>query len=320
MTKGLALLTSADLSPEAARTSARERREKARLLYVGFTRARDLLVAVAKVDPRSGPAIPALTPLDDEEGKPRISFPFQAEEGQSAVRVGERSWQCTVRAPSGLPCQPAPAARAEVGWYAAGPRVQRPPERLNPSSEPRGGLARLVSVIPIAERRELTAGAGDMGPVGEAIHGFLAADRDGDEEARRAIAARLLATHGVQGAIDPRALLAVSDALRRWLEERYPGATWLREWPVRARLPGDPSRLLVGEVDLCLELPDAFVLVDHKSFPGGERERDRRVVEEWAPQLGWYAYALEKALGKPLRAAYIHLPVRGEMAEVRLGR
>ena len=88
---------------------------------------------------------------------------------------------------------------------------------------------------------------------------------------------------------------------------------------MRARLAGDPPRLLVGEVDLFLELPDGFVLVDHKSFPGTEKERDRRLVEEYAPQLGWYAGALEKALGKPLKAALIHLPIRGEMARMGLG-
>jgi hypothetical protein len=37
-----------------------------------------------------------------------------------------------------------------------------------------------------------------------------------------------------------------------------------------------------------------------------------------APQLGWYAKVLAKALGKPLRAAYVHLPIRGEIAEVGL--
>ncbi|MGB8931569.1 MAG: PD-(D/E)XK nuclease family protein, partial [Anaeromyxobacteraceae bacterium] len=113
-------------------------------------------------------------------------------------------------------------------------------------------------------------------------------------------------------------LLAASDALRAWVERRYPGATWLREWPVRARLAGPPPRLLVGEVDLALELPDGFVLIDHKSFPGAAKERDRRVVEEYAPQLRWYARALADALKKPMVAAFVHFPVRGEMAEVKL--
>jgi ATP-dependent exoDNAse (exonuclease V) beta subunit len=71
-------------------------------------------------------------------------------------------------------------------------------------------------------------------------------------------------------------------------------------------------------VDLFLELTDGFVLVDHKSFPGSERERDRRLVEEYAPQLGWYARVLTGALKKPMKAAFIHLPIRGEMAEVAL--
>ncbi|MHB8876006.1 MAG: PD-(D/E)XK nuclease family protein, partial [Myxococcaceae bacterium] len=75
---------------------------------------------------------------------------------------------------------------------------------------------------------------------------------------------------------------------------------------------------LVGEVDLFLEMADAFVLVDHKSFPGSASERDRRLTEEWAPQLGWYAKVLAKALKKPLRAAFVHLPIRGEIAELAL--
>jgi ATP-dependent exoDNAse (exonuclease V) beta subunit len=88
---------------------------------------------------------------------------------------------------------------------------------------------------------------------------------------------------------------------------------------VRARLVdrGHP-RLLQGEVDLFLEREDGFVLVDHKSFPGDERERDARVVGH-AAQLGLYALALSRALERPLLAAFIHLPIRGELVEVDVG-
>jgi ATP-dependent exoDNAse (exonuclease V) beta subunit len=189
---------------------------------------------------------------------------------------------------------------------------------VNPSSEPLETGARIAEVLPLAGRRELRARAGDAGAVGDAIHAFLAADDGRERERRLVVASRLLSAHGVTGALAPETLLDVSDALRTFLEARYPAATWLREWPIRARLDGAPPRLVSGEVDLLLELPDGFVLVDHKSFPGAEAERDRRIAEEWSPQLGWYARVLEKALGKPLRAAFVHLPIRGEMAEVRL--
>lgn len=317
LSKELELLDAALRSPEAERARGRHRRERLRILYVGFTRARDLLVAVARVDPRKGPAAGALGALSDERGKPRVGLPFGEPAGAAAVRVGKRTWPCRVRSLSGLPPGPPPASAAAVRWTQAGARRARPLERLNPSSEP-GGAARLVAVTPLLGRRELSAKSEDMGRVGDAVHAFLAADRGGGAEARRAVAARLLAAHGVEGAIDAGALLEASDALRSWLAARHPGATWRREWPVRARLDGSDPRLVVGEVDLLLELPDGFALVDHKSFPGGEAERDRRIAEEWGPQLGWYAAVLSKALSKPLRAAYVHLPIRGEMAEVEL--
>ena len=109
------------------------------------------------------------------------------------------------------------------------------------------------------------------------------------------------------GAVAPETLLSASDALRTWVDARYPGATWFREWPVRARLDGASPRLLVGEVDLFLELPDGFVLVDHKSFPGTEKERDRKLVEEYAPQLGWYAKVLATALEEAAQGG-VHPP------------
>jgi len=320
---GLAYLDAAAASPQAERARARHVAERLRLLYVGFTRARDLLVLVARQDAGKGLALQALEPLSDGAGRPHVALPFEEKPGARQVRVGRRSWPCLARQLSGLPPLVEPPAPAPLRWYAAGPRVERPPERLAPSSEapdPAGpGAGRLVSVTRLAGRRTLSAGADQMGPVGDAVHAFLAADPGGAVEARRAMASRLLAGHGVAGALDPGTLLHVSDALRAWLEERYPGALWHREWPIRARLEGAHPRLLAGEVDLFLELEGGFVLVDHKSFPGAEAERDRRLAEEWGPQLGWYARALAKALGKPLRAAFVHLPIRGEMAEVTPG-
>ncbi len=317
---GLAYLEAARRSPQAERARARHRAERLRLLYVGFTRPRDLLVAVARLDPRNGLGAAALAPLAGERGEPSLLLPFEARQGRGEVRVGEQAWPCLVREQSGLPPAAEPPAPAPARWYAAGQRVERPPERLNPSSEPlpAPGQVRLGSVATLGGRQPLAARAEDMGAVGDALHAFLAADAGGDPEPRLAMAGRLLAAGGVAGAVLPGTLLEASDALRGWLEARWPGARWYREWPVRFRIDGAHPRLLVGEVDLFLDLPGGFVLIDHKSFPGAAAERDRRVAEEWGPQLGWYALALARALGKPLRAAYVHLPIRGEMAEVSL--
>ncbi|WP_242352124.1 MULTISPECIES: UvrD-helicase domain-containing protein [unclassified Anaeromyxobacter] len=318
MSKGLALLDRALETAEARRATEADRRERLRLLYVGFTRPRDLLVLVARCTEKSGAATAALDLLIGANSEPLLATPFEDTGEAAKIAVGQQEWCCRLRTPSGLPpATPAPA-RSAVRWYAPALRAERPRERLNPSAEPLAGTPRVVQVERLGGRHALAASPEQAGPAGDAIHAFLAADQGGAQEARLTMATRILKAFRVVGAVAPDTLLSASDALHTWLDARYPGATWYREWPVRARLGGVTPRLVVGDVDLFLELPDGFVLVDHKSFPGSERERDRRLVEEYAPQLGWYARVLADALKKPLRAAFVHLPIRGEMAQVAL--
>ncbi len=57
----------------------------------------------------------------------------------------------------------------------------------------------------------------------------------------------------------------------------------------------------------------------HKSFGSNEATWGARIEEEeYHYQLELYKHALEAAFGKPVVAAYLHLPRAGSMVEVRM--
>ena len=320
-----ALVDLARRSPEGSKLLERREREKLRLLYVGFTRARDLLVIAASRSSKSGPSLRVLEPLKNGSGLALLALPFDAAPGAATVSVATSSWPCVRRELNPFPSAASVPLEPPRRWYDDAIRAVRPREILNPSLEESplaAAPARLASVTRLGPHAQLKASSGEMNFVGEAVHRFLAADPAvtgaAEHGVREQLARGLLASHGVADALVPAAVVSMGDALVTELRRRYPQAIWNREWPVRACLQENgQTRLLVGEADLVLELPGGFVLVDHKSFPGSEAARTER-VPGYAPQLARYARALERALHKPLLAAFIHLPLRGELVEVDL--
>ncbi len=117
------------------------------------------------------------------------------------------------------------------------------------------------------------------------------------------------------GAIDAAQLPEASDRLAAWIDSRWSGATWRREWPLQHRL--QEGTILRGVADLVLETAAGLVLLDHKSFPGSRAQATERAAE-YAGQLAAYAHALEAASGKQVIGAYIHLPVSGVVMAVEI--
>jgi ATP-dependent exoDNAse (exonuclease V) beta subunit len=153
-----------------------------------------------------------------------------------------------------------------------------------------------------------------MDALGNAIHGFLAADRLEWPHAKRvSMAGELLQRNGVAGAVLPEAVVEAGDNLGKWIESKWPRAKRHREWPVLMRQ--EDGSTLKGTADLVLETAAGFVIIDHKSFPGSQVQAVTRAGEH-AGQLTAYAAAVSAATGKPVVAMYIHLPVGGNVIPV----
>ena len=174
MTSEIPFLARAQNHPSSEAGQAENQRQELRLLYVGWTRARDRLVVAARPN-RLGDGI--LSYLCDNTG-PLLSEP-DADTGTAAW--GSKEVPVVVRnvGPDGEPA--AIAIEDGRGYRAAGPR-EHPPAYFAPSeAESDGAIAASES---IGERLGLS-GDPDMTSLGSALHAFLGADRPGLEHDER---------------------------------------------------------------------------------------------------------------------------------------
>ncbi len=310
--KGVHLDTAIIDRPETKAAAAREHGERSRLLYVAMTRARDyLILAVHK-----GTAW--LDRLGDLQHRPILTLP-KTDGAKQPVTIHDQrnphSIDVTTQSP---PEDTAPNSAAIADVYVAPSPPRLPPAyaplRLTPSSVGElevNATAVAATVTRIGDRLPLV-GQPDMDLLGEAIHRFLAADRESFDRTRRlAMAEALLQRWGVT-ALSADHLLLASDRLRAFVAEHWPQAVWRREVPVQGRRG---LQRVSGRIDLLLDTTEGAVLIDHKSFPGRAEQWSEKAAG-FAPQLSLYAELVTAATGRPVLARYIHMPIVGALVEL----
>jgi len=308
-----------DGSEVALAAEDRTVRESQRLLYVGMTRARDGLALIREKAKKSA-SNHWLDELTDAEGHAVMHF-----EDDDTVLMSPsdpdseaQSFSVTSRILSN-PDTIETIPIDDITPYApvlAGEECTYPAATQSPSGVGWGELNEAdVTATLVAELggRLSIQGAPDMADFGNAMHGFIGADLSDDEAARQAMAKRMLTQWEVAGTMDPSDMLLASDRLKQFIGEHYPAARILREWPMTMVLPN--HQRMQGWIDMLLELPDGYVIIDHKSYPG---EGAVEHAKEYAPQLNTYKQAVEQATGKPVLAKLIHMPIQGAVVQVRL--
>jgi ATP-dependent helicase/nuclease subunit A len=297
---GTALHDSVRNGPEHDVAARRDAGETLRLLYVGWTRARDRLVLTG----RPGKAIGrTLGLLCDRDGKPLLSEP-----AASCTWAGR---PVTVQIRSAVPASPIPPApEAGLGCDSAGPR-QFAPARANISQLEWTGSVGAVEVLGPGLFIQLPV---EWAALGSAVHAFIAADRPALDFAERlAMATAMLKHWSVQGAVRPDALVEASGALNAWLTGNWPNAIQHREWPLRMRQ--EDGTELTGYADLVLMDEESFALVDYKCL-AGSREEALAACAKYAGQVGTYAEVIARATGKRPTGCFVHLVAQGVVVPV----
>lgn len=297
-----------EASPGHTRLVDRATREALRVLYVGWTRARDRLVFAVAPGKLLGGIVGTLSGIDARliheprsDGRPAVDVTWAGKPVRVAIH------------PVG-PAEESPSDR-EPGLVTVGnPPVPRAPARILPS-ESATVPAAIGAVVELGPRLSVT-GSPDMESVGHAIHGFLAADPPGASDSeRRALATRLLDAFGLTGCLQPADLVVAAERLWGWCDATFPDRRRHREWPLTYRRA--EGTLVAGTADLVLSSPDGFAVIDHKSFPGDPASADERALR-YAGQLHAYAVGVSTATQLPFRSAWIHFPLLGKLVEVKV--
>lgn len=278
--------------------------EAKRLLYVSMTRARDCLVLAFPTKNRSGDWVDAL-------GAPWLTpeVPGTSLELPDGGRV---------------PCQHrefappdeilAPAATDQfLRWFRSPEdRVTRLPAIQLASAAPPVPCA-VAEQVTLGKRIPLKTGT-DSVALGNALHACLAAAFSNPATPLDEMhAERLLAAFGLEGALSVSAVVQQVGVIDAWLRARWPNCRRLAEVPIEAVMPN--GQVLVGRIDLLIETPDGWALLDYKASPlPGSRWVE--LATEYGGQLAAYAEAVRLATGRPVRESWLVLPVAGGAVRV----
>lgn len=289
--------------------------EEKRLLYVGFTRARDVVITVSQgTDPE---VIDTLCPTAavrtekepdgdklDIWGIPGVTSRFASYTDNpgiefDAVRSALKYKDSGFFLPSDmLDNEGRPKYNSPSKWEDESVQSSAVPE----------------AVKDFGERTDISHKHMDDNVFGDCIHHIFAACTPGEHESNLAVAKRTLKAFGIDDADAPSKLIARLESFYSWMIETYGPANALEsELPVR--YSDDEGRVFSGDMDLVWITEKGCVLVDYKTFSGTKADLfdidNKHWAGKYASQLHIYSKALEGSdQGFPLDKLLFY-PVEG---------
>jgi len=278
--------------------------ENRRLLYVSMTRARDMMALVSCV--RKEPNRQWVAEVNACELLFGSSGEVELPGGRRLIRHTQE-WTATDCADG-----PGKSEPTTINWFKSTPKSTAGTLWRRPSDALGGNFS--VAEVHQVGTRIAVPGHINMADLGSALHLCIArAAVCGTADAREINL--ILRNWGLAGAIDPAAAKGQVEAFLDWVHTRWPGRPIHAEVPVESDR-GDGSRTR-GRIDFLVDTQAGWVLLDHKSNPGGA-DHDNILVQSHGPQLAAYADALTRATRRPVAEQWLFLPVGARAIRLRL--
>ena len=276
------------------------REEALRLLYVGFSRARDLLVLVEREGvpmrwlEQAGVTVPSIA-----DGK--LNF---ADGSSIASRITKVLPENSV---------PTRNTSSPLLWFRNA--VKPTPKlraRIAPSEQPVTDAYQIAEIIEYSDPLTLT-GTFDPLVLGQALHEVIAVDMlDPIDKQRDVITARILTNHQLDGVLDVNQAVANLTSFHQFLRRHFRPLGVYVETPFS--FANSQGQIVSGYIDLCLKTHRGNVIIDHKTLTGPRSELPAKSLQH-AGQLECYREAVSTA-GQTVSGTWIHSPVSGAMLRV----
>ncbi|GMO34283.1 MAG: UvrD-helicase domain-containing protein [Termitinemataceae bacterium] len=312
-------------SPEESEARKKDIAESQRLLYVGITRAMDVLI-LAIQQKTSKKNVKTLDvkwleeSLIDKSGESLIKLPGSNDEvldhtlniGDDQIAIKIRTFTEDTKTETSKKSnytQYRPVPAKELPHYVSS-RIT--PSKIEGKAEDQSKVrADLIADFKtIIKEKEKP----DYASLGNAVHNFLSlvqGKRSLDEW--KHVAQRLLTRYGVDKVLTDADMIAVYERLNNFIKTNYPNAKILRECPISLREAN--NQVMHGFIDMLLELDEGYVIIDHKTFAGADIAKEE--ARKYAPQLNAYRRAVAAATNKKVLATLIHMPIIGIIYEVK---
>ena len=314
--------------------AAKAEKEALRVLYVGWTRARDGIVLAARQGSMLKGLLRTLSAIDEglitevAAAEAPVGGAADTDDAASTLesQTVEVEWgghRFSLQVTTCHPEPPVPPLSEELRVRIGRPPAEHPPATLAPSA----ALPRPTSIAdPIEIGDPIRPTATFSEPVmGEAVHAFLAADAAAHATAqatasgheanrRRGVATALLNRYGLGDALGADALVEMGDRLWGWVATSFgEGAEMVSEAPVAQRLLDGTQ--VMGDCDLLVMTLGHIGIVDHKIFG---LDKAKEIANELGGQLGRYASIVAATHPAEAASIWIHLPFSGVVAALAL--
>ena len=300
---GIPLLARIENETPAQEARAAAAREELRLLYVGFTRARDILVLITRSGQPSAwlelLKAPWLVPL--ARGSETIiegflgpaQVPYRTRIIQPPVSVVRKDAASTYR------------------WFPAPVQPKaKVPALIVPSKQPGLASAKVMQTILLGTRLPISGNVSED-ILGDALHAIFAAEFINPRHPDRIPAIeRMTRAYGLNQNIKGQDLADVLDRFMARLDTLFKPRSILVETPFETiNIHGQRTS---GFIDLLLETDQGLVIIDHKSSLGASADWPAKALS-YSGQLAAYC---DSRRDLPIASTWIHFAAAGALVQI----